>query len=92
MPGALDDAVIALRRIGEPTGRGLRRAWHTWRAVQELQDVWESSPAVERLDRLIAPLHPQSLGLTMTAVWFCVGTTVLGPFVIVGSLVARAVT
>ena len=92
VPGALEDALVALRRIGEPTGRGLRRAWQTWRAAQQMQDVWESSPAIDRLNTLIEPIHPRSLGLTMTAVWFCLGTIVLGPLVIVVALVAQAVT
>ena len=49
-----------------------------------LQDVWESSPAVERLQALVEPVHPDRLGVTMAAVWVSLGTLVLGLPVAVG--------
>ena len=43
-----------------------------------VQDVWESSPAVERLQALVEPVHPDRLGVTMVAVWVSLGTLLLG--------------
>jgi hypothetical protein len=92
VPGALDDAVAALRAVGEPHGWGPRRWLATWRTVQALQDIWEESPAIERLNVLVEPVHPDTLGLTMVAVWACAAVTALGLPVSFVSLVALTLT
>ncbi len=92
MPGALHEATAALQGVVDQRGRGLRRVIGTWRSLTALQDVWDSSPAVERLEALVEPVHPDRLGVTMAAVWVSLGTLVLGLPVAVVSLVALALT
>jgi hypothetical protein len=94
VPGALHEATVALSTVADRAvhGRGVRRAIGTWRAVNAMQHVWESSPAVEQLQALVEPVHPDKLGTTMVAVWVSLGTLVLGLPVAFVSLVALAVT
>lgn len=92
VPGALAEAVVALRAVGEPHGWGPRRWLSTWRTVQALQDIWEASPAIERVNVLVEPVHPDALGLTMVAVWTSAAVTTLGLPVSFVSLVALALT
>lgn len=92
VPGALDDALTAVRDLGEPHGWGPRRWIRTWRTVRALQVIWQDSPAAERPNVLIEPDHPDTLGLTLAAVWACVAVTLLGPVVALVSLVALATT
>lgn len=90
VPGALHEATVALQAVVDPPGRGLRRVIGTWQSLMAVQDVWESSPAVERLQALVEPVHPDRLGVTMVAVWVSLGTLLLGLPVAFLSLVVLA--
>ena len=94
VPGALHEATVALDAVADKAihGRGLRRAIGTWQSLRAMQKVWEESPAAEKLQNLVDPIHPDRLGVTMAAVWVSLGTLVLGIPVALASQLALAVT